>query len=58
MAHLTTQFDDPSQSLAFNTLWFDEMAATDRAYRLFFYAVDNTVELIDLRSGKRYLKRT
>jgi len=43
--------------MAFNLLWFDEMAASDRPFRLLFYPMDNSVEIIDLKSGKVHLRR-
>ncbi len=43
--------------MAFNMLWFDEMAAADRPFRLLFYPMDNSVEIVDLKSGKVHLRR-
>jgi nucleoside-diphosphate kinase len=43
--------------MVFNMLWYDEMAASDRPFRLLFYPMDNSVEIIDLRSGKIHLRR-
>jgi nucleoside-diphosphate kinase len=47
-------FDEP---MVFNVSWFDEMGAVDRPYRLLFYPMDNSVEIIDIKSGKVHLRR-
>lgn len=33
------------------------MAASDRSYKLIFYSNDNSIEIIDMKSGKVYLRR-
>jgi hypothetical protein len=33
------------------------MAASDRPYKLIFYSGDNSIEIIDMKSGKVYLRR-
>lgn len=43
--------------MAFNLLWFDEMAASDRPFRLIFYPIDNSIEIIDMKTGKLHLRR-
>jgi len=43
--------------MAFNLLWFDEMAASDRPFRLIFYPMDNSIEIIDMKTGKLHLRR-
>jgi nucleoside-diphosphate kinase len=45
------------ESLVFKLTWFDEMAASDRPYKIFFYPVDNSIEIIDVKSGKVHLRR-
>lgn len=45
------------EGMSFKLTWFDEMAAADRAYKLIFYPVDNSIEIIDIKSGKVYLRR-
>ena len=46
-----------SEPMVFNCTWFDEMAAADKPFRMLFYPADNSVELIDERSGKVHLRR-
>lgn len=43
--------------MAFNLLWFDEMAASDRPFRLIFFPMDNSIEIVDLKTGKLHLRR-
>lgn len=43
--------------MSFKLSWFDEMAAADRPYKLIFYPVDNSIEIIDMKSGKVHLRR-
>ena len=43
--------------MVFNCTWFDEMAAADKPYRMLFYPLDNSIELIDERTGKVHLRR-
>ena len=43
--------------LVFKLTWFDEMAAADRPYKLHFYPVDNSIEMIDVKAGKIHLRR-
>ena len=43
--------------MVFKLAWFDEMAASDRPYKLFFFPVDNSVEIVDVKSGKIHLRR-
>ena len=45
------------EPMVFNCTWFDEMAAADKPYRMLFYPGDNSVELIDERTGKVHLRR-
>ena len=45
------------EPMVFNCTWFDEMAAIDKPFRMLFYPGDNSVELIDERSGKVHLRR-
>ena len=49
-----TSVDD---SLAFIAEWFDKMAAVNKPFRIIFYPVDNSIEIIDLKSRKLFLKR-
>ena len=51
---LMVTFDEP---MVFNVTWFDEMGVIDRPYRLLFYPMDNSVEIIDTKSGKVHLRR-
>jgi nucleoside-diphosphate kinase len=44
-------------SLAFKLTWFDEMAASDRPFKLLYYPVDNSIEIVDLKTGKLHLRR-
>ena len=44
-------------SMVFKLTWFDEMAASDRPYKLFFFPVDNSIEIVDVKSGKIHLRR-
>eukprot|EP00331_Platyophrya_macrostoma_P015880 CAMPEP_0176472858 /NCGR_PEP_ID=MMETSP0127-20121128/41985_1 /TAXON_ID=938130 /ORGANISM="Platyophrya macrostoma, Strain WH" /LENGTH=280 /DNA_ID=CAMNT_0017867791 /DNA_START=41 /DNA_END=879 /DNA_ORIENTATION=- len=41
----------------FITEWFDTQASLVRTYNLTYYAVDNTVEMYDLKNKKLFLKR-
>ena len=43
--------------MVFKLTWFDEMAASDRPYKLFFFPVDNSIEIVDVKSGKIHLRR-
>lgn len=44
-------------SMSFKLTWFDEMAASDRPFKLIFYPVDNSIEIIDMKSGRVHLRR-
>ena len=44
-------------SLAFIAEWFDKMAAVNKRFRIIFYPLDNSIEIIDLKSRKQHLKR-
>jgi len=44
-------------SLAFIAEWFDKMASVNKRFRIIFYPVDNSLEIIDLKSRKQHLKR-
>lgn len=44
-------------SMSFKLTWYDEMAAAERPYKLIFYPVDNSIEIIDMKSGKVHLRR-
>lgn len=44
-------------SLAFIAEWFDKMACVNKRFRIIFYPVDNSVEIIDLKTRKQHLKR-
>lgn len=44
-------------SMVFKLTWFDEMAASDRPYKLFFFLIDNSIEIVDVKSGKVHLRR-
>ena len=44
-------------SLAFIAEWFDKMAASNKQFRIIFYPIDNSIEIIDLKSRKQFLKR-
>lgn len=44
-------------SMVFKINWFDEMAASDRPYKLFFFPIDNSIEIVDVKSGKIHLRR-
>lgn len=33
------------------------MAASDRPYKLFFFPIDNSIEIVDVKSGKIHLRR-
>lgn len=44
-------------SISFKLAWYDEMAASDRPFKLIFYPVDNSIEIIDMKSGKVHLRR-
>ena len=46
-----------NDSLAFIAEWFDKMAAVNKEFRIIFYPVDNSIEIIDLKSRKQFLKR-
>jgi len=37
--------------------WFDEMADADRPFKLFFFPIDNSIEILDVKSGKIRLRR-
>lgn len=42
-------YDD---SLSFIAEWFDKMAAVNKQFRIIFYPVDNSIEIIDLKTRK------
>lgn len=44
-------------SMVFLATWFDKLASIDKPYKIFFYPVDNSVEIIDGKTGKVHLKR-
>lgn len=48
---------EDEQCMTFKLAWFDEMAAADRPFKLFYYPGDNSVELIDMKLGKIHLRR-
>lgn len=47
-------FDD---SMVFKVTWHDRLASIDRPYKLFFYPMDNSIEIKDAKTGKLHLKR-
>lgn len=49
--------NNSDDSLAFIAEWFDKLAAIEKPFRLIFYPVDNTIEIIDLKTKKLHLKR-
>lgn len=44
-------------SLTFLATWFDKLASIDKPFRFHFYPVDNSIEIVDLKSKKMHLKR-
>lgn len=46
-----------NDSMSFKLAWFDEMAAADRPFKLIYFTVDNSIEIIDMKSGKVHLRR-
>lgn len=44
-------------SMSFKLSWYDEMAASERPYKLIYYPIDQSIEIIDLKSGKVHLRR-
>lgn len=43
--------------MSLKLVWFDEMAASDRPFKLIYYNTDNSIEIIDMKSGKVHLRR-
>jgi nucleoside-diphosphate kinase len=41
----------------FETEWYDPQADIIRHYRLFYFPVDNTIEMYDKKMGRIFLKR-
>ena len=41
----------------FETEWYDQQADVIRIYRLFFWPVDNSVEMFDKKMSRVFLKR-
>lgn len=44
-------------SLAFIAEWYDKLACIEKPFRFIFYPVDNSLEIVDLKSKKMHLKR-
>jgi nucleoside-diphosphate kinase len=44
-------------SLAFIAEWYDKLACIEKPFRIFFYPIDNSIEIIDIKSKKMHLKR-
>eukprot|EP00347_Sterkiella_histriomuscorum_P022633 403337746 len=44
-------------SFAFIAEWYDKLACIEKPFRFIFYPVDNSLEIIDLKSRKQHLKR-
>eukprot|EP00347_Sterkiella_histriomuscorum_P017719 403348257 len=44
-------------SFAFMAEWYDKLACIEKPFRFIFYPVDNSLEIIDLKSRKQHLKR-
>lgn len=44
-------------SLVFIAEWYDKLACIEKPFRFFFYPIDNSIEIIDLKNKKMYLKR-
>ncbi|KAK2958779.1 putative Nucleoside diphosphate kinase 7 [Blattamonas nauphoetae] len=42
---------------AFNVVWFDELASLNREYCLLYFTKDQTIEMIDKRTKRQFLKR-
>jgi len=44
-------------SMAFVAEWYDKLACIEKPFRIIFYPNDNSLEIIDLKSKKLFLKR-
>ena len=44
-------------SLAFIAEWFDKMAAVNKQFKIIFFPVDNSIEIVDMKTRKLQLKR-
>lgn len=38
-------------------MWYDQQADIERYYRLFFFPVDNSIEMYDKKMNRVFLKR-
>lgn len=38
--------------------WFDQAASLIRKYQLFYYLIDETIEMFDVKNRRIFLKRT
>ncbi|KAH7827778.1 nucleoside-diphosphate kinase [Monocercomonoides exilis] len=55
----TSHLHDPKDlRYSFYVVWFDALASLNREYALLYYTVDNTVEMIDRKTKKTFLKRS
>lgn len=46
-----------NDSMAFLAEWYDKLACTNKPFRLLFYPVDNSIEIIDIKAKRQHLKR-
>ncbi|KAJ4462803.1 putative Nucleoside diphosphate kinase 7 [Paratrimastix pyriformis] len=54
---MATVSDPRDVRYAFSVEWFDVNAQMNRPYSLFYYTVDDTIEMFDLRNHRMFLKR-
>ena len=45
------------ESFAFLAEWYDNLACMEKPFRLIFYPLDNSLEIVDLKTKKMHLKR-
>jgi hypothetical protein len=45
------------ESLVFIGQWFDKLACIEKPFKIFFYLIDGSTEIIDAKTGKVYLRR-
>ncbi|KAK0084944.1 hypothetical protein PV325_006044 [Microctonus aethiopoides] len=49
--------EDYTDKLVFEAKWFDNVSGMEKIFYLYFFTLDNTIELFDIKSRKTFLRR-
>jgi len=44
-------------SLSFQAEWYDKLACINKPFKILFYLSDNSIEIIDIKNKRQFLKR-